>query len=239
MNLWTKLETTKRTKCHEMPRKSSAAKALDSRGFPVSDSAHMKPRFSGPHPAQGKQARENRHVQAVEKSVPALDEDELMMVVAQHEVPFVLILDCVQDPHNLGAILRTADAAGVHAVVAPKDKAVGITETVRRVSVGAADHVPFAQVTNLARTMEKLKAAGLWLVGTSDHAKSKSIYELDLKGPLALVMGAEEKGMRRLTEENCDFLASIPMSGKVECLNVSVATGVCLFEAVRQRRVNP
>jgi 23S rRNA (guanosine2251-2'-O)-methyltransferase len=199
----------------------------------------MKPRFSGPHPAHGKQARENRHVQAVEKSVPALDEDELMLVVAQHEVPFVLILDCVQDPHNLGAILRTADAAGVHAVVAPKDKAVGITETVRRVSVGAADHVPFAQVTNLARTMEKLKAAGLWLVGTSDHAKSKSIYELDLKGPLALVMGAEEKGMRRLTEENCDFLASIPMSGKVECLNVSVATGVCLFEAVRQRRVTP
>lgn len=199
----------------------------------------MKPRFPGPHGAHGRQARENRHVQAVEKTVPALDEDELLAVVAQHEIPFVLILDCVQDPHNLGAILRTADAAGVHAVVAPKDKAAGITETVRRVSVGAADHVPFAQVTNLARTMEKLKAAGLWLVGTSDHATSKSIYELDLKGPLALVMGAEEKGMRRLTEENCDFLASIPMSGKVECLNVSVATGVCLFEAVRQRRLVP
>ncbi|MEI6179001.1 MAG: 23S rRNA (guanosine(2251)-2'-O)-methyltransferase RlmB [Verrucomicrobiota bacterium] len=199
----------------------------------------MKPRYSAPQTAHGKQARENRHVQAVEKSVPALDEDELMAIVAQHPVPFVLILDCVQDPHNLGAILRTADAAGVHCVVAPKDKAVGITETVRRVSVGAADHVPFAQVTNLARTMEKLKAAGVWLVGTSDHVKSKSIYELDLKGPLALVMGAEEKGMRRLTEENCDFLASIPMAGKVECLNVSVATGVCLFEAVRQRRITP
>jgi len=197
----------------------------------------MKPRFSGPQREHGKQARENRHVQEVEKPTPALDEDDLLAIVARHEVPFVLILDCVQDPHNLGAILRTADAAGVHAVVAPKDKAVGITETVRRVSVGAADHVPFAQVTNLARTMEKLKAAGLWLVGTSDHVKSKSIYELDLKGPLALVMGAEEKGMRRLTEENCDFLASIPMSGKVECLNVSVATGVCLFEAVRQRRL--
>jgi 23S rRNA (guanosine2251-2'-O)-methyltransferase len=199
----------------------------------------MKPRFSGPQGAQGRQARENRHVQAVEKSAPALDEDELMAIIAEHETPFVLILDCVQDPHNLGAILRTADAAGVHAVVAPKDKAVGVTETVRRISVGAADHVPFAQVTNLARTMDKLKAAGLWLVGTSDHAKSKSIYELDLKGPLALVMGAEEKGMRRLTEENCDFLASIPMAGKVECLNVSVATGVCLFEAVRQRRLAP
>ncbi len=196
----------------------------------------MKPRFSTPHGGNNKQARENRHVQVVETITPSLDEDDLMAIVAEQKEPFILILDCVQDPHNLGAILRTADAAGVHAVVAPKDKAVGITETVRRVSVGAADHVPFAQVTNLARTMEKLKAAGLWLVGTSDHAKAKSVYDLDLKGPLALVMGAEEKGMRRLTEENCDFLASIPMAGKVECLNVSVATGVCVFEAVRQRR---
>jgi 23S rRNA (guanosine2251-2'-O)-methyltransferase len=196
----------------------------------------MKPRFSPPHGTQSKQARENRHVQAVETIVPSLDEDDVMAIVAQHATPFVLILDCVQDPHNLGAILRTADGAGVHVVVAPKDKAVGITETVRRISVGAADHVPFAQVTNLARTMEKLKAAGLWLVGTSDHAKSKSIYELDLKGPLALVLGSEDKGMRRLTQEHCDFLASIPMAGRVECLNVSVATGVCLFEAVRQRR---
>jgi 23S rRNA (guanosine2251-2'-O)-methyltransferase len=167
-----------------------------------------------------------------------LDEDDLLAIVAGEAVPFVLMLDCVQDPHNLGAILRTADAAGVHAVVAPKDKAVGITETVRRVSVGAADHVPFAQVTNLARTMEKLKAAGLWLVGTSDHATAQSIYDLDLKGPLCLVMGAEEKGLRRLTAENCDFLASIPMAGKVGCLNVSVATGVCVFEALRQRRAS-
>jgi len=170
-----------------------------------------------------------------EKAAPSLDEDDLMRIVAGQAIPFILILDCVQDPHNLGAILRTADGAGIHAVVAPKDKAVGITETVRRVSVGGADHVPFVQVTNLARTMERLKKAGLWLVGTSDRAE-KSLYELDLKGPLGLVLGAEEKGMRRLTEENCDFLASIPMAGKVECLNVSVATGVCLFEAVRQRR---
>ncbi len=184
---------------------------------------------------ENKQARENRHAKPVEKISPGLDEDELMAIVREQAVPFVLVLDCIQDPHNLGAILRSADAAGVHAVVAPKDKAVGITETVRRISVGAADHVPFAQVTNLARTMEKLKAAGLWLVGTSDHATSKSIYDLDLTGPLALVIGAEDKGMRRLTEENCDFLASIPMAGKVECLNASVATGVCLFEAVRQR----
>lgn len=181
------------------------------------------------------EARENRHVQARETTTPSLGEDELMEIVAREACPFVLILDCVQDPHNLGAILRTADGAGVHAVVAPKDKAVGLTETVRRISVGAADHVPFAQVTNLARTMERLKEAGLWLVGTSDRAE-KPLYELDLKGPLGLVLGAEEKGMRRLTEEHCDFLASIPMAGRVECLNVSVATGVCLYEAVRQRR---
>lgn len=189
------------------------------------------------HGDKNRQARENRHVKpAEEKPVPALDEGDLMRIVSETEVPFLLILDCVQDPHNLGAILRTADGAGVHAVIAPKDKAVGITETVRRVSVGAADHVPFVQVTNLARTMEQLKEAGLWFVGTSDKAE-KTLYELDLKGPLAIVLGAEEKGMRRLTEENCDFLAKLPMAGKVECLNVSVATGVCLFEAVRQRRV--
>ncbi len=196
----------------------------------------MKPRYADKKREHGHQARENRHVKpAEEKPAPALDEDEMLAIVAAQENPLVLVLDCVQDPHNLGAILRTADAAGVDVVVAPKDKAVGITETVRRISVGAADHVPFAQVTNLARALEKLKAAGVWIVGTSDHAKAKSIYDLDLKGPLALVMGAEEKGIRRLTEENCDFLASIPMAGKVECLNVSVATGVCLFEAVRQR----
>ena len=189
------------------------------------------------HGDKTRQARENRHVKpAEEKPTPSLDEHDLMRIVSETEIPFLLILDCVQDPHNLGAILRTADGAGVHAVVAPKDKAVGITETVRRISVGAADHVPFAQVTNLARTMEQLKEAGVWLVGTSDRAE-KTLYELDLKGPLALVLGAEEKGMRRLTEENCDFLAKLPMAGKVECLNVSVATGVCLFEAVRQRRV--
>jgi len=196
----------------------------------------MKPRHDTRQSEIGRLARENRHVQAVEKCAPPLDEDALLEIVAREEMPFLLMLDCVQDPHNLGAILRTADAAGVHAVVAPKDKAVGITETVRRVSVGAADHVPFAQVTNLARTMEKLKAAGIWLVGTSDHATSQSIYDLDLRGPLCLVMGAEEKGLRRLTAENCDFLASIPMAGRVGCLNVSVATGVCVFEALRQRR---
>ena len=192
------------------------------------------------HGDRNREARENRHVKPAseEKPTPSLDEGDLMRIVAELKesgtVPLLLVLDCVQDPHNLGAILRTADGAGVHAVIAPKDKAVGITETVRRISVGAADHVPFVQVTNLARTMEQLKEAGLWFVGTSDRA-GKTLYELDLRGPLALVLGAEEKGMRRLTEEGCDFLAKLPMSGKVECLNVSVATGVCLFEAVRQR----
>src|SRR5690606_27142561 len=165
---------------------------------------------------------------------PSLDEDDLMEIVAARPVPFILLLDCVQDPHNLGAILRTADGAGVHAAVAPKEMAVGITEPVRRISVGVADHLPVVQVTNLARTMERLKKAGLWLVGTTDHT-DKSLYDLDLKGPLAIVLGAEEKGMRRLTEENCDFLARIPMAGKTECLNVSVSAGVCLYEAVRQR----
>ncbi|MGB6221920.1 23S rRNA (guanosine(2251)-2'-O)-methyltransferase RlmB [Haloferula sp.] len=189
----------------------------------------MKPR------RQGREARENRHVRPpTEIAVRSRDEDELMAILETRQKPLILVLDCVQDPHNLGAILRTADGAGVDAVVAPKDKAVGITETVRRVSVGAADHVPFVQVTNLARTMERLKEKGVWFVGTSDRAE-KSLYELDLKGPLAIVLGAEEKGMRRLTEENCDFLAMIPMAGKIECLNVSVSAGVCLFEAVRQR----
>jgi 23S rRNA (guanosine2251-2'-O)-methyltransferase len=189
------------------------------------------------------EARDNRHARRdrpdapasqSSSTAPALDEDDLMRLVAEQKTPFILILDCVQDPHNLGAILRSADGAGVHAVVTPKDKAVGITETVRRISVGAADHVPFVQVTNLARTMEHLKKAGVWIVGTSDHAE-KLLYQLDLKGPLALVIGAEEKGMRRLTEENCDFLGKLPMAGKVECLNASVTAGICLYEAVRQR----
>lgn len=197
-------------------------------------STAMKPR------RREHEARDNRHARKHEpeggssSSVPTLDEDDLMRIIAEKPVPFLLILDCVQDPHNLGAILRTADGAGVHAVVAPKDKAASITETVRRISVGAADHVPFVQVTNLARTMEHLKKAGVWIVGTTDHT-DKLLYDLDLKGPLAIVLGAEEKGMRRLTEENCDFLAKLPMAGKVECLNVSVSAGVCLYEAVRQR----
>jgi len=147
---------------------------------------------------------------------------------------FFLILDHVQDPHNLGACLRSADAAGVHGVIITKDQAVGITPTVAKVASGAAETVPLYKVTNLARALGWLKDAGLWIVGAAGEAE-KTIYQTDLNLPLGLVMGAEEKGMRRLTREHCDFLVKIPMRGQVESLNVSVATGVVLFEAVRQR----
>ncbi len=148
--------------------------------------------------------------------------------------PFLLILDEVQDPHNLGACLRIADAVGVQAVIAPKDNAVGLTPTVAKVASGAARTVPYIQVTNLARTLDALKARGLWLVGLAGEA-DQDLYGLDLKGPLALVLGSEGRGLRRLTRERCDFLARLPMLGSVESLNVSVATGVCLYEALRQR----
>lgn len=150
--------------------------------------------------------------------------------------PFLLVLDGVQDPHNLGACLRSADAAGVHAVIAPRDRAVGLTSTVRKVACGGAETVPFIQVTNLARCLRELQERGIWLVGAAGEAEH-DVYQADLKGPLALVMGAEEKGMRRLTREACDSLVRIPMQGRVESLNVSVATGILLFEALRQRRV--
>lgn len=149
--------------------------------------------------------------------------------------PFVLVLDGVQDPHNLGACLRSADAAGVHAVVVPRDRAAGLSPTVRKVASGAAETVPLIQVTNLARTLRHLKERSLWLVGAAAEVE-QDMYAADLKGPLAVVMGSESEGLRRLTREQCDFLVRIPMRGAVESLNVSVATGVLLFEAVRQRR---
>jgi 23S rRNA (guanosine2251-2'-O)-methyltransferase len=161
----------------------------------------------------------------------ALDE----LLTALEVPPLLLVLDGVTDPHNLGACLRSADGAGVHAVIAPKDRAAGLTPTACKVASGAAESVPFIQVTNLARTLKHLRDAyGVWAVGTAGEADS-SLYQADLKGPLALVMGAEEKGMRRLTREQCDQLVYLPMAGSVESLNVSVATGVCLYEAVRQR----
>jgi len=148
--------------------------------------------------------------------------------------PLLLVLDGVTDPHNLGACLRSADAAGVHAVIVPRDRAAGLSPVVRKVAAGAAETVPLIQVTNLARTLRWLKERGFWLVGTDDEA-TQSIYTAKLTGPIAIVLGAEGAGMRRLTKEHCDLLVNIPMQGVVESLNVSVATGVTLFEAVRQR----
>jgi 23S rRNA (guanosine2251-2'-O)-methyltransferase len=149
--------------------------------------------------------------------------------------PLVLALDGVTDPHNLGACLRVADGARAHAVIAPKDHAVGINATVAKVASGAAETVPYLMVTNLARTLNELKERDIRIVGTSDDA-AQTLYDLDLAGPLCLVLGAEGKGLRQLTRNTCDVLARIPMAGAVESLNVSVAAGVCLFEALRQRR---
>lgn len=148
--------------------------------------------------------------------------------------PLILILDGITDPHNLGACLRVADGAGAHAVIAPKDRAVGLNATAAKVASGAAETVPYITVTNLARTMRELKERDIWIIGTTDDAE-KTLYQADFSGPAALVMGSEGEGMRRLTRENCDVLVSIPMFGSVESLNVSVASGVCLFEARRQR----
>lgn len=150
------------------------------------------------------------------------------------EPPLLLVLDGIQDPHNLGACLRTADAAGAHAVIAPKDRAVGLTAAAVKVACGAADSVPYIPVTNLARALRQMQEAGIFLYGAAGEAE-QSLYELDLSGPVAWVLGAEAQGLRRLTRDTCDVLARIPMYGSVESLNVSVATGICLFETCRQR----
>lgn len=161
--------------------------------------------------------------------------DELLeQVEARGEAPLLLALDGITDPHNLGACLRVADGAGAHAVIAPKDHAAGINATVAKVASGAAESMPYYMVTNLARTLNELKERAIWVIGTSDDAP-QTLYQADLKGPVALVLGAEGEGMRQLTRKTCDALVSIPMRGAVESLNVSVASGVCLYEAVRQR----
>ena len=168
-------------------------------------------------------------------ALKAQNENDLFeMLEAIEGNPLLLILDGVQDPHNLGACLRSADAAGVHAVIVPKDKSVGMTPTVSKVACGAAEVVPFIQVTNLARTMRELKECGIWLYGAAGEATA-SLYQTNLNLPLGLVLGAEGEGLRRLTKEHCDGLLKIPMQGTVSSLNVSVATGIVLFEAVRQR----
>jgi 23S rRNA (guanosine2251-2'-O)-methyltransferase len=162
------------------------------------------------------------------------DEHDLKRILDTQSQPFLLILDGITDPHNLGAILRSADAAGVHAVIAPKDRAAKLTAVVRKVACGAAEAVPFIAVTNLARTIRELKDAGVWVLGAAGETET-TIYQASLKGPLAIAMGAEGDGLRRLTKELCDGLVKIPMFGAVSSLNVSVATGICLYEAVRQR----
>ena len=183
-------------------------------------------------------AEGGRHQGVVAEIAPRAGDPETQLeeaLEAAGESPLLLVLDGLQDPHNLGACLRSADAAGVAAVIAPRDRAAGLTPVVRKVAAGAADTVPFVSVVNLARTLRELKARGIWLVGTDDDA-DKSLYEVELTGPMAIVVGSEGEGMRRLTRECCDQLVSIPMAGAVESLNVSVATGIVLFEAVRQRR---
>jgi len=174
-------------------------------------------------------------VAEVRPSAP-LDENRLLDLLTSLPAPaLVLVLDGVSDPHNLGACLRTADAAGASAVVAPRDRAASLTPAVRKVAAGAAETVPFAQVTNLARSLRDMKAAGLWIAGTAGDGE-RELYDADLTGPLALVMGSEGRGLRRLTRECCDFSLRLPMLGTVASLNVSVAAGIALYEALRQRQ---
>jgi 23S rRNA (guanosine2251-2'-O)-methyltransferase len=182
-------------------------------------------KLAGSHGHQGVAAR----VHALE-SAHSLDD----LLDALHEPPLLLVLDGVTDPHNLGACLRVADGAGAHAVIAPKDHAAGLNATVAKVASGAAETVPYFMVTNLARTLGELKERNIWCVGLAGEAE-KSVYQVDLRGPIALVLGAEGPGLRQLTRKTCDELIQIPMAGAVESLNVSVASGVCLYEARRQR----
>ena len=194
-------------------------------------------KLCGSHGHQGVVARVQALVQthSLDELLERLEASQADVPLAQRVQPLLLVLDGVTDPHNLGACLRVADGAGAHAVIAPKDHAAGINATVAKVASGAAETMPYFMVTNLARTLGELKERNIWCIGTSDDAP-KTIYDVDLKGPVALVLGAEGEGMRQLTRKTCDELVSIPMHGAVESLNVSVASGVCLYEALRQRR---
>ena len=174
------------------------------------------------------------HAGATTDAIGMMAEGELIDRLTQSAEVLLLILDGVTDPHNLGACLRSADAAGVTAVVFPKDKSADVNDVARKVASGAAEAVPWVRVTNLARTIDSLQQAGVWVIGTDCDAET-TLYDQDLTGPCALVLGSEGSGMRRLTRERCDFVVRLPMSGSVSSLNVSVAAGVCLFEAVRQR----
>lgn len=208
-------------------RVKSVTDALDGLGvrWKVVHRRELDERVSGVH--QG-------IVAAVAESREWTEDDLLAQLSSRDKPPFLLVLDGVTDPHNLGACMRTADAVGVQAVIVPKDKSASLTPVARKVACGAAETVPFVRVTNLARFLRELKGLGVWLIGTAGEADA-GLYQADFKGPVALVMGAEGKGMRRLTREHCDQLINIPMQGHVDSLNVSVATGVCLYEALRQR----
>jgi 23S rRNA (guanosine2251-2'-O)-methyltransferase len=188
--------------------------------------------------ALDRQAGNNNHQGVVARCRAAAERNEADLKNFLTELPgkpLLLVLDGIQDPHNLGACLRSADAAGAQAVILPRDNSSPITPVVRKVASGAAETLPVFQVTNLARVLDELKAAGVWLAGAAGEAEQE-LYDVDLRGPTALVLGAEGTGLRRLTRDKCDYLVRIPMAGTVESLNVSVAAGICLFEAVRQRR---
>ena len=193
-------------------------------------------KLCGSHGHQGVVARVQAiaMVHSLDELLEALEASQADMPLAQRVQPLLLVLDGVTDPHNLGACLRVADGAGAHAVVAPKDHAVGLNATVAKVASGASETVPYLMVTNLARTLNELKERDIQVIGTAEDAE-QTLYDLDLTGPVALVLGAEGAGMRALTKKTCDVLVRIPMAGAVESLNVSVASGVCLYEALRQR----
>jgi 23S rRNA (guanosine2251-2'-O)-methyltransferase len=180
-------------------------------------------------------ARDNKHTDS-QRPLAKYGDDDLEALLQGRPSPFVLVLDGLQDPHNLGACLRTADCAGVDLVIITRKHSAPVNETVKRIACGGAENVPILLANNLRNTLDKLKKLGVWVAGTSDHKTSQSLWQTDLRGPLALVMGAEGEGIRHLTGITCDFLIKIPMFGTVPCLNVSVATGVCLFEALRQRK---
>ena len=216
----------------EQGQRNARVQALAEQAKALKIPVHHRPRDQ-----LDKVAGEARHqgVAALYEPPPMAHENDLAALMERDGAnTLVLVLDGVTDPHNLGACLRSAAAAKVTAVIVPKDRAVGLTPVVRRASAGGADRVPLIAVTNLARTLRELKDAGVWITGL-DGETDTSIYGVDFKGPVALVLGSEGEGMRRLTRELCDFVAKIPMPGAMESLNVSVATGVVLFEALRQR----
>ena len=206
-------------------------------GVPLIESDGLRlSKLCGNHAHQGVAARvqELARIHSLDGLLEGLESEQAALPASERTAPLILVLDGITDPHNLGACLRVADGAGADAVIAPKDHAAGINATVSKVASGAAESVPYFMVTNLARTLNELKERALRVVGTS-QAAPQTLYQADLTGPVALVLGAEGTGMRHLTAKTCDELIRIPMRGAVESLNVSVASGICLYEALRQR----